>query len=157
MELDDAGARPRGRFALADDLGGDVHGVTLEQGVREFHLGHAEIGDGCADGEVVDHDADHQSEREQRVHQRLAPLGLLLAKVAVDVERLRVERHVGEQHVVHLRDRARERVLVQMPNHEVVEIDAAALVADRGFLGHWANSLQGFINTPFTIIVNCWD
>src|SRR5712691_7151866 len=81
-KLDDAGARSRARLALAQDLAGAMYGVALEQRMREFHLGHAEIGDGSADREVVDHDADHQAEREQRVHQRLAPLGLLLAEMA---------------------------------------------------------------------------
>ena len=58
-------------------------------------------------------------------------------KCAVDVQRLRVQRHVGEQHVVHLRHGARERVLVEVADHEIVEIDAAALVAtDRGVWSH---------------------
>src|SRR5262245_32914988 len=57
--------------------------------------------------------------------------------MAIDVQRLRVQRHVREQHVVHLRDRARERVLVEVADHEVVEIDAAALVAAQlGILSH---------------------
>ena len=43
---------------------------------------HAEIGDGRADRRVVDGDADHQAEREERVHQRLAPFGLGLADSA---------------------------------------------------------------------------
>src|SRR5580704_3007758 len=46
MKLDDAGAGTRFRFALADDLGGAMHGVVLEQRVGEFDIGHAEIGDG---------------------------------------------------------------------------------------------------------------
>src|SRR6185436_1848097 len=88
-------------------------------------------------GEVVDHDSDHQPEREQRVHQRLAPFGLLLAEMSIDVQRLRVERHVREQHVVHLRYRPRERMLVEMADREVVEIDAATLVATQfGVLSH---------------------
>src|ERR1700724_3421275 len=107
VELEDAGARSRVRFALADDLGGAMDGVAFEQRVGKLHLGHAEIGDSGADREVVDHDPDHQAEREQRVHQRLAPFGLLLAEMPVDVQRLRVERHIGEQHVVHLGDGAR--------------------------------------------------
>ena len=84
-------------------------------GWRKFHVRHAEIGDGGADRHVVDRDADHQAEREQRVHQRLAPFGLGLAEMPVDVQRLRVERHVGEQHVVHLRDRAAVAVLGERP------------------------------------------
>ena len=56
-----------------------------------------------------------------------------LAEMPVDVQRLRVERHVGEQHVVHLRHGAAQRVLVEVADDEVVEIDAAARVAlDRG-------------------------
>ena len=33
----------------------------------------------------------------------------VLAEVPVDVQRLRIERHVGEQHVVHLRHGAAQR------------------------------------------------
>ncbi len=75
-------------------------------GWGNLHVRHAEIGDGGADRHVRHLDADHQAEREQRVHQRLAPFGLGLAEMPVDVQRLRIERHVGEQHVVHLRHRA---------------------------------------------------
>ena len=75
-----------------------------------------------------DRHADHQAEGEQRIHQRLAPFGLLLAEMPVDVQRLRIERHVGEQHVVHLGDGAVVAVLEHLAGDEIVEIDAAALV-----------------------------
>ncbi len=42
-----------------------MNGVALEQRVGEFHVGHAEIGDGGANRHVGDLDADHQAEREQ--------------------------------------------------------------------------------------------
>ena len=38
---------------LPTHLGRAMHGVALEQRMREFHFGHAEIGDGGADGHVV--------------------------------------------------------------------------------------------------------
>ena len=50
------------------------------------------------------------------------------AEMPVDVQRLRIERHVGEQHVVHLRDRAGVAVLVELADLEILEIQAAALV-----------------------------
>src|SRR6185436_17924645 len=110
--------------------------VALEQRVPEFDVLHAEIGNGGADRHVRYLDADHQAEREQRVHQRLAPLGLLLAEVPVDVQRLRVERHVGKQHVVHLRHRAGEAMLSELADGEVLEIEPAAFVADRALCRH---------------------
>src|SRR5690348_7196150 len=130
VEFDDAGAGTRFRFALADHLGGAMHGIALEQRVRKFDVGHAEIGDGGADRHVRDLDADHQPEREQRVHQRLAPFGLLLAKMPVDVQRLRIERHVGKQNVVHLGDGACVAMLDDFARHEVLEVKPAALVPD---------------------------
>ena len=54
----------------------------------------------------------------------------------VDVQRLRVERHVGEQHVVHLRHGAGVAVLDQLADREILEIEPAALVADRGLDRH---------------------
>src|SRR5580704_7560477 len=84
MKLDDSRTGPRFRFALAEDLGGCMQRVALEYGMGKFHVAHPEIGDRRADGEITHRHADHQSEREQRVHQRLAPLGLLLAKMPVD-------------------------------------------------------------------------
>src|SRR5450830_1638400 len=129
MKFNDAGAGARFRRALAHDLRAAVDGVALEQRIGKFHVGHAEIGNRGADRHVGNLDANHQPEREQRIHQRLAPLGLGLAKVAVDMQRLRVERHVGEQHVVHLRHGAGVAVLVELADLEILEIKAAALVS----------------------------
>ena len=93
-------------------------------------------------------------EREQRIHQRLAPFGLLLAELPVDVQRLRVERHVGEQHVVHLGDGARIAVLDGLAGDEILEIEPAALVPNGCLLGHFSSPGASSIKPPFTIIVN---
>src|SRR5271170_7552951 len=136
MKLDDAGARPRFRLAFADHLCAAMDGVALEQRVGKFDVGHAQIGDGGPDRRVGDLDAGHQAQREQRVHQRLAPFGLLLAEVPVDMERLRIERHVGEQHVVHLGHGARIAVLGDLAGDEILEIKAAPLVPHGSLLRH---------------------
>jgi hypothetical protein len=136
VELDDAGAGPRLRFPLAHDLSAAMHRVVLEERMREFHFGHSKIGDGRPDGKVGDRDADHQPEREQRIHQGLAPFGLVLTEMPIDVERLRVECHVGEQHVVHLSHRARVPVLEQFADREVFEVESSALVTNRRCLRH---------------------
>src|SRR6266852_3621879 len=135
IELDDAGSGPGVRFPLAQHFGGAMDGVALEQRMRELDLGHAQIGDRGPHREVVDRDADHQPEREQRVHQRLAPFGLLLAEMPVDVQRLRVERHVGEQHVVRLRHRAGEAMLEGLAERKILEIEPAAGMAGGGERG----------------------
>src|ERR1700730_15143519 len=136
MKFDDAGARARFGFALADDLSRAMHGIALEQWMRKFDVGHAEICNRGADGHVRDLDANHQPEREQRVHQGLAPFRLLLAKVPVDMKRLRIERHVGEQHVVHLSDGPGIAVLDGLAWHEILEIEAAALVPHSRLFRH---------------------
>src|SRR6516164_5421629 len=105
-----------------------MNGVTLEQRVGKFDIGHAEIGDGGADRHVRYLDADHEAEREQRVHQRLSPVGFGLAEMTVDVQRLRIERHVGEQHVVHLRHGARVSMLVCLADVEILEKETATFV-----------------------------
>src|ERR1035437_182261 len=154
MEFDDTGARARLRRPLAHDHRRAIDGVALEQRIGEFYVGHAEIGDRGADRHVGDLDAAHQAEREQRVHQRLAPLGLGLAEMPVDVQWLRVERHVGEQHVVHLGDGAPVAVLVQLADLEVLEIEPAALVPlDRIHHRCPPHLVAAAVNHSFTIII----
>src|SRR5262249_3525492 len=63
-----------------------------------------------------------------RIHQRLTPFGFLGAEVAVDVKRLRIERHVREQHVVHLRNGSSQTVLVDVTNDEIIEVHAPTRV-----------------------------
>jgi hypothetical protein len=48
--------------------------------------------------------------------------------MGVDMERLRIERHVGKQHIVHLRDSLCQPVLDQGSDDEILVINAAALV-----------------------------
>jgi hypothetical protein len=99
-----------------------MDGVALEEGRRKLHLGHAEIADGGAERRLVDGDADHQAEGEQRVHQRLAELALRLGEVPVDMQRLRVIGEAGEQDVVHLRDGSPDRVLEHRAFGKLLEI-----------------------------------
>jgi hypothetical protein len=46
----------------------------------------------------------------------------------VDMQRLGIERHVGEQHVVHLCDRAGVPVLIGPTDLEVLEVKTTSLV-----------------------------
>ena len=71
----------------------------------------------------------------------------------VDMERLRVERHVGEQHVVHLGDGAGIAVLDDFAGDEILEIEPAALVP-HGRLLRCHCRLPLTLSSPFTIIVN---
>ena len=101
---------PRFALALGDNLGLGAQRVAVEHRVGEFHVGHAEIADGRAERGVADGDADHQAEREELVDQRLAPLGLG-RELGIEMQRLRIVGQAGEQHVVHLGDGPRDRVL----------------------------------------------
>jgi hypothetical protein len=73
-------------------------------------------------------DANHETEGEKGVHERLAPLGFGLTEMAINVQRLWIERHVGEQHVVHLRHGARITMLVTLADLEIFKVQAAAFV-----------------------------
>ena len=121
LEFDDAAIRLRFRFAHRDDRGLDADGVAMEDRVRKHRLLHAEIGDRRADGDVVDRNADHQAEREQRIDQRLAPFALG-GEIEIDMQRLRVQRHHRKQHVVALGDGLAQRVLEDMADDELLEI-----------------------------------
>src|SRR5580700_3014251 len=107
----------------------DPNRVAFEQGGRKRNIRHAEIGDGRADRGVVDGNADHQPEREQGIHDRPAPFGFGRAKMRVDMQRLRVQRHVGEQHVVHLGDGARQPVAKHLADRKALKVKAATRMA----------------------------
>ena len=53
-----------------------------------------------------------------------------------DMERLWIERHIRKQHIVHLRDRAAQSMLVEMAYDKVIEIEPSARVALRLSHGH---------------------
>src|SRR5580700_11431117 len=110
-------------------LGLDPDRVALKQGRRKRNIRHAEIGDGRADRGVVDGNADHQPEREQGIHDRPPPFGFGRAKMRVDMQRLRVQRHVGEQHVVHLGDGARQPVAEHLADRKALKVKAATRMA----------------------------
>src|SRR6185503_17503154 len=128
VEFDDPRAGPRLRLALAHHLRRAVDGIAFKERIGKLHIGHAEIGDRGTDSHIRDLDTDHETKREQGIHERLAPFGFGFAEVPIDVQRLWIERHVREQHIVHLRDRARVAVLVGLADFEVLEIETAALM-----------------------------
>src|SRR6185295_102788 len=95
QELDDARVGPRLGFPFAHHLRREVERIAVEHRLGELDIGHAEVAHRGADGGIADRDADHDAQREERVHQRLAPLALG-SKVVIDVQRLRVVREAGE-------------------------------------------------------------
>jgi hypothetical protein len=127
-KFDNAGIGARFRYTLAQNCGRNMQSVAFEQRCRKFHLGHAEIGDRGAECEIVDGNPDHQSEGEEGIHERLPPFGFARAIMGIDMERLRIERHIGKQHIVHLRDGSRQAVLDQGADDEILVKNAAALV-----------------------------
>ena len=98
----------------------------MEHRLGKAHLGHAEVGDGRAQGGVVDGDADHQAEREQAVDDALAELGLA-GELVVQMQRLDVQGQRAEQHVVHLGHGARPGVFEGLAYVEFLEIQACHL------------------------------
>src|ERR1700730_4064634 len=91
---------------------------------------------------MINHDADHQPERKQRVHQGLSPFRFLFAEMTVDMQRLRIERHIREQHVVHLSDGAGERMLIEAAHDEIFEINASPLVTHNRLIAHPPSPLR---------------
>ena len=63
--------------------------------------------------------ADHQAEREQRIYRSGLPPFRRRRELLVDMQGLRIQCHVGEQHVVHLRHRAGQPVLDQLADGEI--------------------------------------
>jgi len=95
-EFDNAGIGARFRQALAQNFGCDMQSVALKQGCWKFHLGHPQIGDGGAECKIVDGNPNHQTEGEEGIDERPSPFGFRRAIMSVDMERLRIERHVGK-------------------------------------------------------------
>src|ERR1700730_10065312 len=94
---------------------------------------------------MIDHDADHQPERKQRVHQGLSPFRFVFAEMTVDMQRLRIERHIREQHVVHLSDGAGERMLIEAAHDEIFEIKASPLVTHNRLIAHPPSPLSRYL------------
>src|SRR3984885_379094 len=128
-KLDQSGVGARFGGALGHHLRFDADRVALEQRRGKSDIRHAQIGDGRADCGVVDGNADHEAQREQGIHDRPTPFGFGRAKMRVDVQRLRIQRHIGEQHVVHLRHGAGQPVAKHLADRKGLEIEAAARMA----------------------------
>ena len=128
MEFDEAGGGARDAFALGEYGGDDMHRIAMEERRGKLHIRHAEIGDGGAEGRVIDRDADHQPECEEAVDEGFAEFGLRLGEVPIDMQWLRVVGHGREQHIVHLRDRAANGMVEDLPDIERLVIEPCHLV-----------------------------
>ena len=117
---DDARIRPRLALAQVDALAFGAERIADEHRLREYELVVAEVRDKRSERRVVDADPDHQPEGEDRIDQRLAELrsgrGLM-----VDVQRLRIVGEGGDQQVVGLGDRPRDRMLYAVADLPLVE------------------------------------
>src|SRR5882724_6994682 len=105
LEGDDAPLRPRLRLALVHDLRLRVDRVAVKDRLGELHLVEPEVADGGAQRGLADREPDGDAQGEQAVHERLAELRLGRG-VEVEMQRLRVHRHAGEEDVVGLGDGA---------------------------------------------------
>src|ERR1700745_2329026 len=128
LELDQPLPRPRLALALGDDLGVRSQRIAMENGLGEFHLGHAQIADSGAERGVVDAHADHDAERVEAVEQPLAELGLL-GEMRIEIQRLLIHGQEAEHGVVHLGDGAGEFVMEFLPDHEFLEIESCHLAS----------------------------
>src|SRR5690606_1008684 len=77
----------------------------------------------------------------------------------VDVQRLGIERHVGEQHVVHLRHGSREAMADELADAEVFEVEPAARMRTAVCLRrHGVEVPSGCrVQTSFTITAPCCE
>lgn len=66
--------------------------------------------------------ADHQAQREKRVHQRFAEFGFFGGIVMVEVEGCGVHRHGGEEDIVRFSHRATDRMVEDVPLFKFLEI-----------------------------------
>ncbi len=91
----------------ASSCGDDMDGVAMEHRRGKIDVGHAEISDrGAQRGVRARRSRSSGREVNSGVDQGLAEFGFS-GEMEIDVQGLRVEGHVGKQHVVHLRDRPR--------------------------------------------------
>src|SRR5271155_6000023 len=95
--------------------------------MREARVGHAQVGDGGAEGGISDRYTDHQAEREDAVDDALAELGAL-GEFGVEMERLWVVCECAKDQVVSFRDRARDWVLEHLAGFEFLEIKSGHFI-----------------------------
>src|SRR2546430_1192468 len=96
---------------------------SIERMSSSYSNRHAEIGDGRAQCRVADRHADDETQGEDAVDERPAEFGRA-REFSVEMQRLRVHRQCREQHIVHLGDSARHRMLEHLPIGELLEIEA---------------------------------
>src|SRR5205085_2155675 len=123
LELDDAGIRTRFAAPRRDHRRARPDRVAVKHRLWEAHIAHAEIGDGRAQCRVADSHADDETQGEDAVDERPAEFGRA-REFSVEMQGLRVHRQCREQHIVHLGDSARHRMLEHLPLGELLEIEA---------------------------------
>ena len=121
LHAHDADVLPRLRLALLQHLAARVDRLAFEERVRQPHLVPSEVGH-HVDREIDDRLSRHERQREGRVDQRLAELGLR-GVGAVEVDRVRVLRQQREPAVVDRQHRPPERMRIDVADLEVL-VDA---------------------------------
>ena len=119
LDADDALSGTGFRLARLEDLALRVDRVALEDRVRQLDLVPAEVRD-AVDGEIDHRLSGHEREREAGVDEWAFELGVTRV-FRVEVDRVGVHREAREPHVVGLRDRPAQRVLVDVADDEVLE------------------------------------
>ena len=98
-----------------------VNGIAVKDWVGEFRVAHTQIAHRSAQRGIPDRYANHQAKGENRIDQWLAKFGVF-RKFMVDVQGLRIQGHIGEQHIVALGDCAAQFMLEHMPDNKFIKI-----------------------------------
>lgn len=122
-EENDALRRSRLAFADLQHFARHMQRVAVKHRLGEDDVGHAEIGDRGAERRLVHRNADHQSEREKRIDDALAELGLLPI-LFVEMQRRGIVGQRREKNIVRLRHGAADRMLELLSDMELFEIES---------------------------------
>jgi len=112
------------RFAVSQfqHFGFYVHGVTVKQGLGKTHFIPSQIGNGGAKRGVTHRNTHYQAQCENAVDNALPIFCVVLAIFFIQMQRSWVVRECREHDVVHFGNRAPYRVLENLSDKKLFEI-----------------------------------
>ena len=120
LKLDNAGIGTGFAFPFADDRGAGADGIAMKDRLGEINVGHAEVGDGGAQGGIAHRHANQQPQGKDAVYQPFPEFGVF-GELRIQMEGLGVHGKGRKKGVVHFSDGSARLMLELLPLEKILE------------------------------------